>query len=387
MDSLISIIQETVAPQSWYSAGGEATITPYENKKLVVLQTPENHRQIVELLQDMRKALGQQVAIEARFLVVGENFLEEIGLDAYGNIYLGSHFGSSAWRLESFEAAAPESTGMTGSFGFTDQTQGVQFPPGYTPPGSSTPQTIPSGALLASFGGSFGGILDNLQANFLIRATQAHRDTESLVAPKVTVLSGESATLQVRRTIRYPLLPTTSTGGGGISGGVGGVGGIGGGGSTFQQNYGEIPTGPTLNITPTITPDKKHVLLNIVAELWDFLGYETTKVESPIPGSVGQPTSLFTYNVTLPQTERSRVKTRVSVPDSGTLLLGGLKRTAGIEKEVGVPVLSKIPIIGRAFTNRSKVSDQRVLLILVKPTIILQEEADIEATAALEGQQ
>ena len=384
MDSLISIIQETVAPQSWYSAGGEATITPYENKKLVVLQTPENHRQIVELLQDMRKALGQQVAIEARFLVVGENFLEEIGLDAYGNIYLGSHFGEAPWRLESFEASAPESTGLPGSFGFTDQTQGVQFPTGYVPPYSNTPQTLPGGALLASFGGSFGGILDNLQANFLIRATQAHRDTESLVAPKVTVLSGESATLQVRRTIRYPLLPTVSSSGGGTSGGVGG--GSYGGGSTFQQNYGEIPTGPTLNITPTITPDKKHVLLNIVAELQDFLGYDTTKVETPIPGNVGQPTSLFTYNVTLPQTERSRVKTRVSVPDSGTLLLGGLKRTAGIEKEVGVPVLSKIPIIGRAFTNRSKVSDQRVLLILVKPTIILQEEADIEATAALEGQ-
>jgi type II secretory pathway component GspD/PulD (secretin) len=183
------------------------------------------------------------------------------------------------------------------------------------------------------------------------------------------------------------LLPTVSSSGGGISGAGGGAGGGGGygGGSTFQQNYSEIPTGPTLNITPTITPDKKHVLLNIVAELWDFLGYDTTKVETPIPGSIGQPTSLFTYSVTLPQTERSRVKTRVSVPDSGTLLLGGLKRTAGIEKEVGVPILSKIPIIGRAFTNRSKVSDQRVLLILVKPTIILQEEADAEAIAGMEG--
>jgi general secretion pathway protein D len=90
--------------------------------------------------------------------------------------------------------------------------------------------------------------------------------------------------------------------------------------------------------------------------------------------------------VTLPQTERSRVKTRVNVPDGGTLLLGGLKRTAGTEKEVGVPVLSKIPIIGRIFTSRSKVADQKILLILVKPTIILQEEADSEALAAMEGQ-
>ena len=51
-----------------------------------------------------------------------------------------------------------------------------------------------------------------------------------------------------------------------------------------------------------------------------------------------------------------------------------------------MPVLSKIPIIGRLFTNRSKIADQKILLILVKPTIILQEEADAEAIAAMEGQ-
>jgi general secretion pathway protein D len=386
MNNLITLIQETVDPQSWVDVGGQGTVTAYENKKLVVYQTPENHREIVNLLQQMRKSLGHQVAIEARFLVVSENFLEEIGLDISGNIFLGDRFGNSQWRMESFELAQPESTGLTGSFGFDDQTQGVQFPPGF-PPGN--PQTIPPGALMGFFGGSFGGILDGLEANFLIRATQAHRDSESLTAPKVTVLSGESATLQVRQTIRYPLLPTLSVSGFGGTGGTGGTGGAGGlgGGSSFQQNYGEIPTGPTLNITPTITPDKRHVLLNIVAELWDFLGFKTTVVETPIPGGVGgQATGVYTYNVTLPQTERSRVKTRVSVPDGGTLLLGGLKRSAGIEKEIGVPVLSKIPILGRAFTNRSKVADQKVLLILVKPTIILQEEADTEAIAAMEGQ-
>jgi type II secretory pathway component GspD/PulD (secretin) len=233
------------------------------------------------------------------------------------------------------------------------------------------------------FGGRFGGILDGLEANFLIRATQAHRDTESLVAPKVTVLSGESATLQVRRTIRFALPPVISVSTVGTAGG--GAGSSIGSGSSLTPQYGEIPTGPTLNITPTITPDRKHVLLNIVAELWDFLGYDVSHVQTPIVNATG-PAGIFEYDVSLPQTERSRVKTRVSVPDGGTLLLGGLKQTASAEKEVGVPVLSKIPIIGRAFTNRSKIADQKVLLILVKPTIILQEEADAEAIAAMESQ-
>jgi len=77
--------------------------------------------------------------------------------------------------------------------------------------------------------------------------------------------------------------------------------------------------------------------------------------------------------------------TRVSVPDNGTLLLGGHKVTAEVHKEVGVPVLSKIPLLGRLFTNRSRVKDNKVLLILVKPTILLQEEKEAEALASIEG--
>jgi type II secretory pathway component GspD/PulD (secretin) len=78
--------------------------------------------------------------------------------------------------------------------------------------------------------------------------------------------------------------------------------------------------------------------------------------------------------------------TRVSVPDSGTLLLGGQRITVEVDKEAGVPILSKIPILGRLFSNRSKVKDHKILLILVKPTIILQEEREAEAIAALESE-
>ncbi|GAH41989.1 unnamed protein product, partial [marine sediment metagenome] len=75
----------------------------------------------------------------------------------------------------------------------------------------------------------------------------------------------------------------------------------------------------------------------------------------------------------------------VSVPDGGTLLLGGQKVTAEVEKEAGVPGLSKLPLIGRLFSNRSIVKDHKILLILVRPTIILQEEVEANAIAAMES--
>jgi type II secretory pathway component GspD/PulD (secretin) len=66
--------------------------------------------------------------------------------------------------------------------------------------------------------------------------------------------------------------------------------------------------------------------------------------------------------------------------------LGGQRITAEVETEAGVPVLSKIPVVGRLFGNRSKVRDHKILLILVKPTIILQKEREAEAIAAMESQ-
>ncbi len=76
--ALVLLIQETILPDSWYDVGGEGMITIYENRKLIVYQTLEVHNQIEKLLNDLRKSLGHQVSIEARFLLVGENFLEDI---------------------------------------------------------------------------------------------------------------------------------------------------------------------------------------------------------------------------------------------------------------------------------------------------------------------
>jgi len=77
-----------------------------------------------------------------------------------------------------------------------------------------------------------------------------------------------------------------------------------------------------------------------------------------------------------PEIQLTEVKTTVSVPDGGTLLLGGQTLSGEITKEAGVPVLSKIPFLKRLFTNRSQAKDDVVVLILVRPTIIIQREAE-----------
>ncbi len=77
-----------------------------------------------------------------------------------------------------------------------------------------------------------------------------------------------------------------------------------------------------------------------------------------------------------PELQITSIRTSVSVPDGGTLLLGGQTIAGEIEVEAGVPILSKIPFLKRLFTNRSMAKDEQVLLILVKPTIIIAREAE-----------
>ena len=150
-----------------------------------------------------------------------------------------------------------------------------------------------------------------------------------------------------------------------------------------------IRTGSNLNITPTITKDKKYVLLNIQRAQTDLLRMQTLVQPVTQRTNDGHLDGRGDYDGTNEVAVRrsgardgDHVPSRPArrVPDRGTLLLGGHKLAAQVDKEVGVPILSKIPLLGRCCSPiAAAVRDQKILLILVKPTIILQEEPEQEA--------
>jgi len=96
------------------------------------------------------------------------------------------------------------------------------------------------------------------------------------------------------------------------------------------------------------------------------------------PIIIGGDTSNQNQNgfVQQPNIQLTELNSTVTVPDGGTLLLSGQTVAGEVEIEAGVPILSKIPFLKRAFTNRSYAKDEQVLLILVKPTIIIHREVE-----------
>ena len=339
---IVTLIQESIDPESWYDAGGDGTVSVFQNNVLVIRQTLENHEKISKLIDELRLTLGEQVAIEARFITVTENFLEQIGVDLDMVISPQDTNWNDVSFIQNHSASGASDTGVPGSL---------------------------SGTIASTLNGSY--VMDDLQVSFLIEATQAHSDTKNLNAPKVAVLNGERASIRVGQQISYISdydFETITSGGDSelVT-------------SIADPEIDKIRDGVNLTVTPTITADKKYVILGIETEYMKT-SFDTYSVPSDADNGGGG-----SYNIQLPVRSEAKIGTRITVPDGGTLLIGGQKLTGEVTNEQGVPVLSKLPFIGPLFENRGTARDHSILLILVKPTIILRDEQEREAIDAMDN--
>jgi len=354
-------IQQTIEPDSWEEAGGEGRISVMGGigkTMFSIYQTPEIHEKIAKFIDEAKKMIGDQVAIEARFLLVNENFLQDIGFDADINFRLGNK-GKWQGNLElgqsSYDAVVPTSTTISSSLGGLSSTL------------SGNPALEMTKAL------TYGTAMDDLQVTFILRATEMHSNSKLLSAPRITVMNGESGAMSVFRERSYVSNTTFNTE-------VSAAGDATALGVSFWQNeIGNMFLGIELSVTPTIMEGNKYVLLRLDIYREDLLDLATGSVTAG--DFTNEP---ITNTFDLPELEITSLQTRVCVPDKGTVLLGGLTLTAEKTLESGVPILSKLPILGRLFSNRSEVKDKQILLILIKPTILLKEESEADAIAAME---
>jgi type II secretory pathway component GspD/PulD (secretin) len=122
------------------------------------------------------------------------------------------------------------------------------------------------------------------------------------------------------------------------------------------------------------------VLRPTLSRLIDIVNFPVSAAVAGLSTSLNGTVASATVQSFIQQPEQqvTQLNTTVSVPDGGTLLLGGQTLSAELTREAGVPVLSKIPFLKRLFTNRSSAKDDQVLLILVKPTIIIEREKEAE---------
>jgi len=141
----------------------------------------------------------------------------------------------------------------------------------------------------------------------------------------------------------------------------------------WDPTIGAIPVGVTLDVKATVSADRRYVQMDLRPQV-AALGTPPF-VQSTVTAAVPN-LGIATATIDLPRVQVQDFKTTVSVPDGGTLLLGGTREFEEAEVETGVPVLSKVPVLKRLFNNRATVRRANNLLILMKPKIIIQAEEE-----------
>lgn len=125
-----------------------------------------------------------------------------------------------------------------------------------------------------------------------------------------------------------------------------------------------ISVGFSLFLEPHLVPDTDQIIMTIVPLVNNLSG--TT---SPVTGFERFQFSADSF-IDLPRTSVQSIVTRIMVEDGKTAVIGGLLSETETERNVSIPILSDIPLLGPLFVNRVDQRETRNLVIFVTPTIV-----------------
>ena len=375
---LVAVVQDTVDPQSWRDHGGDTGAIQELNGSLIITTTPANHREIAGLLSKLREIRSMQINVESRFLTVRQDFFEQIGFDIDVYFNVNNNQVTNARQIDdtilpsdffNFGNVRPLNRTVTGTV-----TQPVIPPNRFSPIGGGQNSLGITENLVGGFSpfastvlnqnpalGIAGQFLDDIQVDFLIKATQADRRSTTLTAPRLTLTNGQISNIYVatQRSFISDLTPI-----------------VGDSAAGFDPTTAVLTEGVVLQVEVVVSSDRRYVTMNVDTSV--------SQAERPfrqvpitiLAGGLLVSSAASQSFIELPAINTTRIQTTVTVPDEGTVLMGGQRLVTEIEVESGVPVLSKIPILNRFFTNRVQSKEEQTLLILIKPTVLIQTEEE-----------
>jgi general secretion pathway protein D len=208
---------------------------------------------------------------------------------------------------------------------------------------SITLSRVASGAVNTAFPG-FGYLLAADSARVVIDALDAVTDVNVISAPEVMVLDNRIARLEVGDEV--PIATQTAV-------------------STVD------PDAPIVN---SISYRNTGVILTVQPRV-NSSGFVTLTIEQEVSDVVPTTTS----GIDSPTFRNRRIKSSVTVKDGATIALGGLIRDGKTEGTQGIPVLSKIPILGALFGTTTDTAQRTELLVLLTPRVVRdpQEAEDV----------
>lgn len=220
--------------------------------------------------------------------------------------------------------------------------------------GSSNTSFAPdsTGATTLPSGNAPGGALtltDVWQGNpvkVVVQGLQAVTNVKIVSSPYLTVLDGKEATLQIGQEVPFATAKlSTQTG-------------------ATTQTVETKRTGIILKVAPRINGDNS-VLLNITQEVSEADASASTGNLTPI---------ISTRNIT----------SNMVAFSGSTVALGGLIQTKTNKATTGVPVLSKVPVVGELFKQAIDTDVKTELMVLITPKVVRSSSDIVTLTKRLQ---
>jgi type IV pilus assembly protein PilQ len=256
-----------------------------------------------------------QVLIESRIVEANTRMAREVGIQWGGNVQFAPSTGNGTGL------AFPNQVRVAGAAG-NEGTNGTSPTPNYA-------VNLPVGIGAGSGGGLgfvFGSAGGALQLNLRLSALESQGVVKTISAPKVTTL--DNTTARISQGVSIPFSQVSAAG----------------------TNTAFVEARLSLEVTPHITADGS-VLMTIKAE--------NNQPDPSNSGANGQPAI-----------QKKEAATQVLVKDADTTVIGGIYVRASSSSQSGVPLLSKIPVLGFLFKNYRELENRTELLIFITPRIL-----------------
>jgi type IV pilus assembly protein PilQ len=323
---LAALIRAQGKGNSLLSERGSISIDDRTNT-LLLQDTADRLADIRRLVQTLDIPV-KQVLIEARIVIVSDDFSRELGV-RFGGAFVGDYGDDGlmyvgASGLDSGDAGpiiSPSNGNLNGNQVTTGSVNDRYM--------VNLPIANPAGRLAMT-------LLDSdYVVDLEITAAQREGRGEVVSAPRVITANGKEAVIEQGQEIPYQESASS-------------------GATTTQFKKAVL----ALKVTPQITPDDRIILDLTVSK-----------------DSVGQNVASATGGF-VPSIDTREITTQVLVNDGQTVVLGGILETERRDTVNKVPFLGDVPGLGFFFRSKGRTDNKDELLIFVTPKI-LREGAEI----------
>lgn len=197
------------------------------------------------------------------------------------------------------------------------------------------------------------GLGGNIDAT--IRALEKFGTTRAISSPRINAINNQKATLDFSEKLVY--FTVSSSQSTTVSAATPAITG------TLTVTKNEEPVGVQLTITPSINVRTNEVTLDIRPKLSINSGQTATDPSV-------NPTTGANLGNKIPIIKTRELSTIAKVQSGAVLVIGGLMTETANNDDIGVPFISRIPILGYLFKYSSKVNQVVETVVFIKATIV-----------------